>query len=42
MSEGQVLGTVGNTSSVESEDGAHIHVEAFKGKESIDPMSLIK
>ena len=42
VSEGQVLGTVGNTSSVESEDGAHIHVEAFKGKESIDPMSLIK
>lgn len=42
VSEGQVLGTVGNTSSVESEDGAHIHIEAFKGKESIDPMSLIK
>jgi len=40
--EGQVLGTVGDTTSVESEDGAHIHVEAFKGEESIDPMTLLK
>lgn len=42
VTEGQVLGTVGNTTSVESEDGAHVHVEAFKGEESIDPMTLIK
>jgi len=27
---------------VESEEGTHVHIEAFKGKESIDPMSLIK
>jgi len=40
--EGQVLGTVGDTTSVESEDGAHIHVEVFKGEESIDPMTLLK
>lgn len=40
--EGQVLGTVGNTTSVESEDGTHVHVEAFKGEESIDPMTLLK
>ncbi len=39
---GDVLGTVGNTSAVESEDGTHVHVEAFKGKEYIDPMTLIK
>ena len=29
VKEGQVLGTVGNTTSVESEDGPHVHVEAF-------------
>ena len=42
VTEGQVLGTVGNTTSVESEDGTHVHVEAFKGEESIDPMTLLK
>lgn len=42
VTEGQVLGTVGNTTSVESEDGIHVHVEAFNGEESIDPMTLIK
>ena len=40
--ECQVLGLVGNTTSVESEDGIHIHVEAFKGEKSIDPMTLVK
>ena len=40
--EGQVLGTVGHTTSVESEESTHIHVEAFKGEESIDPMTLLK
>ncbi|MGL4911456.1 MAG: peptidoglycan DD-metalloendopeptidase family protein [Romboutsia sp.] len=42
IKEGQSLGNVGETSTVESEDGPHVHIEAFKGKESIDPMSLIK
>lgn len=42
VTEGKVLGTVGNTTSVESEDGTHVHVEAFKGEESIDPMTLLK
>lgn len=42
IKSGDVLGTVGNTTSVESEDGAHVHIEAFKGKEYIDPMTLIK
>lgn len=42
VTEGQVLGTIGNTTSVESEDGTHVHVEAFKGDEYIDPMTLIK
>ena len=36
VTEGQILGTVGNTTSVESEDGTHVHIEAFKGEESID------
>ena len=42
IKEGQILGVVGNTTSVESEDGTHVHVEAFKGEESIDPMTLLK
>lgn len=42
VKSGDVLGTVGDTSSVEGQDGSHVHVEAFKGKEYIDPMSLIK
>lgn len=42
IKSGDVLGTVGNTGLVESQDGSHVHVEAFKGKEYIDPMSLIK
>ena len=42
VAEGQVLGTIGDTTSVESEDGTHVHVEAFKGDEYIDPMTLIK
>lgn len=42
VTEGQVLGTIGNTTSVESEDGTHVHVEAFKGDEYIDPITLIK
>ena len=33
IKSGEVLGIVGNTTSVESEDGAHVHIEAFKGKE---------
>ncbi|MCR8745778.1 peptidoglycan DD-metalloendopeptidase family protein [Romboutsia lituseburensis] len=39
---GQVLGTVGNTSMVEGKDGQHVHVEAYKGNSSMNPMSLIK
>lgn len=42
IKSGDVLGIVGNTTSVESEDGVHVHVEAFKGKEYIDPMILIR
>lgn len=42
VTEGQVLGTIGDTTSVESEDGTHVHIEAFKGNEYIDPMTLIK
>ena len=41
INEQQCIGLAGNTTSVESKGEQHIHVEAFKGKESIDPMSLI-
>lgn len=39
---GQALGTVGNTSMVEGKDGQHVHIEAYKGNSSMNPMSLIK
>ena len=42
IKSGDVLGIVGSTTSVEGEDGAHIHIEAFNGNEYIDPMTLIK
>ncbi|RDY22823.1 M23 family peptidase [Romboutsia maritimum] len=42
IEEGQCIGLAGNTSTNESEEGQHIHLEAFKGEKSIDPMSLIK
>lgn len=42
IKSGEVLGTVGNTGEIESQDESHIHVETFKGKDYIDPMNLIK
>ncbi|MEG1285246.1 MAG: M23 family metallopeptidase [Romboutsia sp.] len=42
IKEGQSIGTVGSTSLVESEDGVHVHLEAYQGDKSIDPMTLIK
>lgn len=41
IEEGQCIGLAGNTTTVESKEEQHVHVEAFKGEESIDPMSLI-
>ena len=41
LEEGQCIGLAGNTTAVESESEQHVHVEAFKGEESIDPMFLI-
>lgn len=42
VKEGDLLGVVGKTTFIESGEESHVHVEAFKGKEAIDPMSLIK
>ncbi|MCC0674102.1 M23 family metallopeptidase [Clostridioides sp. ES-S-0145-01] len=42
VTEGQSLGTVGSTSQIESEEGIHVHLEAYNGEKSMDPMSLIK
>ena len=41
IQEGQCIGLAGNTTTVESKEEQHIHVEAFKGEDYIDPMSLI-
>lgn len=42
IKQGECLGIVGNTTTVESEDVNHIHIEAYKDNKSIDPMTLIK
>ena len=42
VKQGDVIGIVGETSEVEISDGTHIHVHAYKGEESINPMDLIK
>ncbi|MGL5328531.1 MAG: peptidoglycan DD-metalloendopeptidase family protein [Peptostreptococcaceae bacterium] len=42
IQEGQCIGLSGNTTTVESKEKQHIHIEAFKGEQSIDPMSLVK
>ncbi|MGL5693183.1 MAG: peptidoglycan DD-metalloendopeptidase family protein [Peptostreptococcaceae bacterium] len=42
VKEGQCIGLSGNTTTVESKEKQHIHIEAFKGENSIDPMSLVK
>ncbi|HSQ33824.1 MAG TPA: M23 family metallopeptidase [Peptostreptococcaceae bacterium] len=39
---GDTIGKVGNTSTVESAEGAHLHLEAFKDGKSINPMNLMK
>lgn len=42
VKEGDVIGKVGNTTTVESLDSPHVHLTATKNGKSIDPMSLIK
>jgi len=39
---GDTVGKIGNTAPVESAEGAHLHLEAFKDGKSINPMDLIK
>ena len=41
IEEGSIVGLVGKTSFVESEETPHVHIEAFKDDVSIDPMTLI-
>lgn len=42
VKDGDLIGKVGNTTSVESLEGPHIHVTATKDGKAIDPMTLIK
>ena len=42
VKQGDVIGIVGETSEVEISDGTHVHVQAYRGEESINPMDLIK
>ncbi|MEG2984848.1 MAG: M23 family metallopeptidase, partial [Peptostreptococcaceae bacterium] len=42
IKDGDVIGKVGNTTSVESLDGPHVHLTATKDGKSLDPMTLIK
>jgi murein DD-endopeptidase MepM/ murein hydrolase activator NlpD len=39
---GDAIAKIGNTSTVESAEGAHLHLEAFKDGKSINPMNLMK
>lgn len=41
IAEGECVGLAGSTTRVESKDAHHVHVEAYEGENSIDPMSLI-
>ncbi len=41
IKEGECIGLAGNTTRVECKDEEHIHVEAYEGENSIDPMSLV-
>lgn len=42
VSQGQSIGTVGNTATFEIADDAHLHFEISKDGESLDPTGLIK
>lgn len=42
VEEGQCIGYAGNTSDVECLSGVHTHVEAYKNKIAINPMSLLE
>ena len=39
---GDAIGKIGNTATVESAEGAHLHLEAFKDGKAINPMNLMK
>lgn len=42
IQEGQCIGYAGNTSDVECLSGVHTHLEAYKNKIAINPMSLLE
>lgn len=42
VEEAQCIGLAGDTSKNEVAEGQHIHLEAFKGEQRINPLSLIK
>ncbi|WP_455539657.1 peptidoglycan DD-metalloendopeptidase family protein [Terrisporobacter sp.] len=42
VEEGQCIGYAGNTSDVECLSGVHTHLEAYKNKIAINPMSLLE
>ena len=41
VSEGEIIGLVGETSFVESEEGSHVHIEAFKDDIAVNPIDFI-
>lgn len=42
VKEGDCIGYVGNTTNIENEDGIHVHIEAYKGNDAINPLSLLE
>lgn len=42
IKEGECIGYVGNTTSVENEEETHVHIEAYKNDKAINPLSLLE
>lgn len=42
IAKGNVIGKVGDSSRVESEDGVHVHLEVYKNDQLIDPSEVLK
>ena len=42
VKEGDVIGYVANTTTVENKDGIHVHIEAYKDDKAINPLSLLE
>ncbi len=42
VKEGDVIGYVGNTTNIENKDETHVHIEAYKNNQAINPLGLLE